>query len=45
MKIRNILLSSLALATVLFAPSCSKNNDEPSGAPSIELNPSVLTFE
>lgn len=45
MKIRNILLSSLALATVLFAPSCSKNNDEPSGAPSIELNPSVLAFE
>ncbi len=45
MKIRNILLSSLALASVLFAPSCSKNNDEPSGAPSIELNPSELTFE
>ncbi len=45
MKIRNIFLASLALASVLFTAGCSKNNDEPSGAPSVEINPSVLTFE
>ncbi len=45
MKIRNIYLASLALASVLFTAGCSKNNDEPSGAPSVEINPSVLTFE
>lgn len=45
MKIRNIFLTSLALLPVLFAQSCNKNNDEPSGAPSIEINPSTLEFE
>ncbi len=45
MKIRNIFLTSLALLPVLFASSCNKNNDEPSGAPSIEINPSTLEFE
>ena len=45
MRIRTLFLGSFALASMLLAQSCSEKNDEPSGAPSIELSASSVSFE
>lgn len=45
MKFRTLFTGSFALLSVLFVQGCSESKDEPSGAPSIELSASSLTFE
>ena len=42
MKLKTLFLGSFALVSMLFVQGCSEKNDEPSGAPSIELSESTV---
>lgn len=44
MKLNSLFLGSLAAMSMLFAQSCGEKNDEPTGAPSIELSESAVEF-
>lgn len=45
MKLKSLFLGSFALTAMLFAQSCSDKEETPSGAPSVEIAPAVLTFD
>lgn len=45
MKLKSLFLGSFALTAMLFAQSCGDKDETPSGAPSVEIAPAVLTFD